>query len=112
MALFKGTELTRTTLDEPAKTLRSILVRLKRLLRDARLVHGDLSEYNILISESGQFVFIDWPQSVSADDPRADHLLTRDVSNILRFFAKRYRTSVPPKDALDFVRSKKKRLIQ
>jgi len=87
-------------------------VKLKRLFCDARLVHGDLSEYNILISESGRFAFIDWPQSVSADDPRADHLLARDVSNILRFFDKKYRVSVPLKDALDFVRSKKRRLIQ
>jgi RIO kinase 1 len=59
---------------------------MKRLYRDARLVHADLSEYNILIDEQGDPVFIDMGQSVLTDHPRAQEFLRRDVSNIIKFF--------------------------
>jgi RIO-like serine/threonine protein kinase len=88
------------------------LLKLRLLFRDARLVHGDLSEYNILIADSGQFVFIDWPQSVSANDPGANELLTRDVSNVVKFFARKYSVFVPAQEALDFVKGKRRELVR
>jgi RIO kinase 1 len=60
---------------------------MKRLYRDARLVHADLSEYNILIDEQGDPVFIDMGQSVLTDHPRAQEFLRRDVSNVIKFFS-------------------------
>lgn len=111
MGVFHGSELSRTiSLRNPANTLRRVLSELRRLFCDAHLVHGDLSEYNILVAESGQFALIDWPQSVASNDPRAGGLLVRDVSNIVRFFARRYGVFVPVQDAMDFVQAKKKRL--
>jgi len=111
MSMFEGSELSRIGfLPQPAITLRRILLKLRLLFCDARLVHGDLSEYNILMPDSGQFVFIDWPQSVAASDPGASELLTRDISNIVKFFARRYNAFVPVQDALDYVRAKKKGL--
>lgn len=59
---------------------------MKRLYHDARLVHADLSEYNILIDEQGRPVFIDMGQSVLTDHPRAQEFLRRDVSNVVNFF--------------------------
>jgi RIO kinase 1 len=54
------------------------------------VVHGDLSAYNLLVSDQG-LVAIDFPQ---ACDPRfntnAASLLGRDLENVCRFFA-RYR---------------------
>lgn len=111
MGMFEGSELSRTiVLPDPEKVLRRILLKLRRLFCNAYLVHGDLSEYNVLITESGQFTFIDWPQSVSRDDPRADDLLKRDVWNIVNFFRKRFRISISIQEALDFVQAKKKTL--
>lgn len=111
MGMFEGSELSRTiVLPDPEKVLRRILLKLRRLFCNAYLVHGDLSEYNVLITESGQFTFIDWPQSVSRDDPRADDLLKRDVWNIANFFRKRFRISISIQEALDFVQAKKKTL--
>jgi len=111
MGLFHGSELSKTSsLAQPGKMLRRVLLELRRLFRDAHLVHGDLSEYNILVAESGQFTFIDWPQSVARTDPRAQGLLMRDVSNIIRFFAKRYGVFVPGQEAVEFVQAKKRTL--
>jgi RIO kinase 2 len=111
MGMFEGSELSRVNaILEPATTLHRILLKLRILFCDARLVHGDLSEYNILMAESGKFVFIDWPQSVSTNDPGANELLTRDISNLVKFFARRHNVFVPVQEALDFVKAKKSKL--
>jgi len=111
MEMFEGSELSRiSVIPEPGTTLRRILFKLRLLFRDARLVHGDLSEYNILMADSGQFVFIDWPQSVATNDPGANELLTRDISNLVKFFARRQGVSLPVQEALDFVIAKKRGL--
>jgi RIO kinase 1 len=59
---------------------------MKRLYSDARLVHADLSEYNILVDEQCNPVFIDMGQSVLLEHPRAQEFLRRDVSNVIKFF--------------------------
>jgi RIO kinase 1 len=59
---------------------------MKRLYNDARLVHADLSEYNILVDERDRPVFIDMGQSVLTEHPRAREFLRRDVSNVIKFF--------------------------
>jgi len=111
MGMFNGTELSKVTvMPEPAATLRRILFKLRLLFCNAHIVHGDLSEYNILMADSGKFVFIDWPQSVAASEPGASELLTRDVSNIVRLFARKHNVFVPLEEALDFVRGKKRGL--
>jgi RIO kinase 1 len=71
----------------PVTMYRSILTAVRRLYRQAGLVHGDLSEYNILNVE-GHPVFIDMSQSVLLDHPRAEELLERDLQNVNRFFSR------------------------
>ncbi len=62
---------------------------LLRLFRDAELVHGDLSEYNILLEpESLTPVFIDMGQSVTLDHLNARDFLLRDITNVAKFFAR------------------------
>ena len=59
------------------------------LMLDADRVHGDLSEFNVLIWR-GRAVLIDFSQSVSVTThPRALELLTRDVGAVCRFFRRR-----------------------
>ncbi len=54
----------------------------------AGLVHGDLSEFNILSGRKGT-VIIDFPQAVDASTNRnARKLLIRDVGNLTRFFSR------------------------
>jgi len=58
---------------------------MKLLYQEARLVHSDLSEYNILISNDGP-VIIDVGQAVVLDHPQSQQYLERDVVNICRYF--------------------------
>ncbi len=72
-------------LPEPAATYREIIGYIGTLFSRARLVHGDLSEYNILYG--GRPYLIDMGQAVTRDHPRALHFLVRDIRNINRFFS-------------------------
>ena len=56
-------------------------------LYNAGLVHGDLSEYNILVNKN-RLVFIDIGQAVLLTHPNAREFFERDVDNISRFFSK------------------------
>ncbi len=60
---------------------------MKKLYQSARLVHADLSEYNILLDDNDIPIFIDMGQSVLLDHPRARFFLQRDVSNVVNFFS-------------------------
>lgn len=50
------------------------------------VIHGDLSEFNILVNDSGPIV-IDLPQAVdAAANNSAKAMLTRDVANVTRYY--------------------------
>ena len=64
-----------------------VLENMKRLYQKSRLVHADLSEYNVMLFKDKPY-FIDMGQSVLVDHPMAMSYLERDIKNILRFFRK------------------------
>jgi RIO kinase 1 len=54
----------------------------------AGVVHGDLSEFNVLLAEDGP-VIIDLPQAVdAAGNNHASRMLLRDVANLRAFFGR------------------------
>jgi RIO kinase 1 len=54
----------------------------------AGIIHGDLSEYNILVGSSGP-VIIDLPQAVdAAGNSNAGAMLERDVANLASYFSR------------------------
>jgi RIO kinase 1 len=64
-----------------------LLVEVIRML-NAGVVHGDLSEFNILLADSGP-VIIDLPQAVdAAGNNHAQRMLLRDVANLRNFFGR------------------------
>jgi RIO kinase 1 len=69
----------------PNRTYKLLLTYLKRLYQKAELVHGDLSEYNLMIWK-GRLVVFDMSQSVPTSHPLAVSLLNRDITNVNRFF--------------------------
>ncbi|KAK2726040.1 serine/threonine-protein kinase RIO3-like isoform X2 [Artemia franciscana] len=85
--------------EKPAKKIKESILReeesllaykqtsemMARLYKEARLVHGDLSEYNILWHQN-QCYFIDVSQSVDLTHPHALEFLYRDCLNITNFF--------------------------
>jgi RIO kinase 1 len=53
----------------------------------AGIVHGDLSEFNVLVDENGP-VIIDLPQAVNAAaNNNAQSMLERDVNNMTRYYS-------------------------
>jgi RIO kinase 1 len=75
-----------------------LLVGLERLYRKAEIVHGDLSEYNIMMWK-GKPVIFDMSQSVPTSHPMADFLLRRDLANLNRFFSRLGVNVVPVEEA-------------
>lgn len=51
------------------------------------LVHADLSEYNILMTDSGPYL-IDVGQAVLTTHPRAEEFYARDLANLRKYFSK------------------------
>ena len=80
--------LKEVALEEPEKVLNTILSDIKKLYV-AELVHGDISEYNILIKEGVPYI-IDFGQAVVLNHPSAEKFLQRDIYNITTYFRKRY----------------------
>jgi len=73
--------------DNPEKVYKKIVTYIKRLYQRAKIVHGDLSEYNIMMWKGKPVVF-DVSQSVSIQHPMADFMLRRDLANVNRFFSR------------------------
>jgi RIO kinase 3 len=61
---------------------------MKTMYNECKLIHADLSEFNILWHEK-QCYFIDVSQSVEPAHPNALEFLYRDCTNIYTFFSKR-----------------------
>ncbi|MGK0442841.1 MAG: RIO kinase 1 [Pseudohongiellaceae bacterium] len=58
-----------------------------KLMLCAGLVHGDLSEFNVLVDDYGP-VIIDLPQAVNAAaNNNAQSMLARDINNMTRYYA-------------------------
>jgi RIO kinase 1 len=75
------------TPDEARTHLTTLLKEVVRMLC-AGVVHGDLSEFNILLSADGP-VIIDLPQAVdAAGNNHANRMLLRDVANLRDFFGR------------------------
>ncbi len=69
-------------LDYHARLLHQVV-----LMLCAGMIHGDLSEYNILVDTDGP-VIIDLPQAVdAAGNSNAATMLERDVNNLTNFFS-------------------------
>ena len=75
------------TLEDPNATAEYLLNSVKRAYSKGSIVHGDMSEYNVLITDDAP-VIIDLAQAVVLDHWMSQELLERDVSNLARFFKK------------------------
>lgn len=99
---IEGPQLyTRPHLNNPEGVLMSIIETLRIAYKECGIVHGDLSEYNVLIRAEDEAPFIiDWPQFVYKDSPAAMDLLRRDVTYISRFFYRVYGVRSNPEELL------------
>ncbi len=70
---------------KPRSVYRKLMGYIELLYEKAQLVHGDLSEYNIMMWK-GKPVIFDFSQTVKIGHPLTHELLKRDISNLTRFF--------------------------
>ncbi|BDZ70559.1 serine protein kinase RIO [Methanobacterium petrolearium] len=76
-----------TEISNPECVANKILDYVKKLYNDAKIVHGDLSGFNILM-EDDEPVIIDLSQGLVVDHPLARELLNRDIDNLIKDFKK------------------------
>ncbi|MBU1158675.1 MAG: serine protein kinase RIO [Candidatus Thermoplasmatota archaeon] len=80
-------ELRNVRLEDPEAIARKILDYIRLAYQKAKLVHADLSEFNILML-NGEPVVIDVGQAVMLSHSRSGEWLERDVRNVARYFKK------------------------
>jgi RIO kinase 1 len=64
-----------------------LMKNVRKMVLKAGIIHGDLSEYNILNFKEKPFI-IDFSQSIPYYSPKAIELLKRDLEKINNFFSK------------------------
>lgn len=75
----------RSVIDDPDLAAQEIAAGSRAMVEKAKLVHGDLSPYNILYHK-GHPVIIDVGQTLPSNHPQAAELLRRDSLNLVRYF--------------------------
>ena len=75
---------------------------MRKMYQDARLVHADLSEFNMLY-HGGDVYIIDVSQSVEHDHPHALEFLRKDCTNVYDFFSKHAVAVMTVRELFDFV---------
>jgi RIO kinase 1 len=69
------------------ETAHEVVREYMRRLYSAGLIHGDLSEYNLIVHD-GELVVIDLGQAVTVHHPNAEEFLDRDCRNVASFFSR------------------------
>jgi len=77
--------LRETPLNHPARVYDKIAESTRRLYQKAQLVHGDLSEYNVMMVGLDP-VLIDFAQAVTIEHPMAQVFLERDLVQLNQYF--------------------------
>jgi RIO kinase 2 len=91
MSYLRGKELAYfKKIKNPSKIFNKIIKQIKIIYQKIGMIHGDLSEFNIVLDGKGTILIIDWLQWIPWDHPNANSLLERDITNICRYFKKKY----------------------
>jgi RIO kinase 1 len=98
----RARRLAEVTVENP-ETAYEVVREYMRRLHGAGLVHGDLSEYNLIVHD-GELVVIDLGQAVTVHHRNADDFLRRDCRNVASFFT-RQGLDTDPDDLYDYVTS-------
>jgi len=91
-------QLRNVILEDPLEMFDKIIEQLKIMYQEAKLIHGDFSEYNILVHENEPFI-IDFPQAIDmsllanrteARFKQNIDVLMKDIQTIIDYFKKEY----------------------
>ncbi|KAL2497162.1 Serine/threonine-protein kinase Rio1 [Abeliophyllum distichum] len=90
------------SLDKLREGYVEIIMAMRTLYQKCKLVHGDLSEYNILYFE-GHLYVIDVSQAVDLDHPHALDFLREDCIHVSDFFKKHGVAVMTIRELFDFI---------
>ncbi|NJE85195.1 tyrosine protein kinase [Thermococcus sp. CX2] len=95
MEFIEGTELaelrdTDLTTEEASRILDRVLEEYLKIVRFG-MVHSDMSEFNIVLTDDDDILIIDWPQYLPTAYPESLEYLKRDITVLLNAFRRRWR---------------------
>jgi serine/threonine-protein kinase RIO1 len=103
MEYIDGPMLKDIELENPEEFFEILIEQLSILINNTKLVHGDLSEYNILVKDQIPYI-IDFGQSMSIrneeDFLEFKDLFERDIENVVNYFKKRYKLKVDKNEVI------------
>ncbi|KAK2784573.1 protein kinase rio1 [Emmonsiellopsis sp. PD_33] len=100
---LKDVELTGPDPEEQWRSLYiELLGHMRTMYQECRLVHADLSEYNILYHKNKLYI-IDVSQSVEHDHPRSLEFLRMDIKNVTDFFRRKGVHTLPERTIFGFI---------
>jgi len=105
----RARRLAEVTVENP-ETAYEVVREYMRRLHSAGLIHGDLSEYNMIIHD-GELVIIDLGQAVTVHHPNASDFLQRDCENVSSFF-RRQGMEVTSDELFEFVAGDDDRIVR
>jgi len=88
-------------LEDPEGFFEALMSNVAKAYWEAGVVHGDLSEYNVVVTPDFKPLLIDWPQWLPTSHPSAIRLLVRDVNQLCLFFKRRFGLKVEGKAVLE-----------
>ncbi|PUA33043.1 MAG: hypothetical protein B9J98_02960 [Candidatus Terraquivivens tikiterensis] len=91
--------------DDYEKIYPMVIENMKKLYQKAELIHADMSQYNIFVTDVLSIYFIDLSQAVHISHPLAEAFLERDVRNITKFFEKKGVSVRPPEEVIEWIKS-------
>ncbi|NHJ38631.1 MAG: serine/threonine protein kinase [Asgard group archaeon] len=104
MEFFEGTELVNMiSLKNPLRIFNGIISEIRKLFVKGEIIHGDLSEYNVIITPKEDFLLIDFPQYESAQHVNSQELLQRDIFNICKYFKRKFKIQSDPQAIFDVI---------
>jgi len=88
-------------LKKPEKLLNKILDFIYISYMDYNIIHSDLSEFNIMLTDEKNFLIFDFPQWISNEHPQYIYYLKRDIINILNFFSRKFKIKTNPNEIFE-----------
>ncbi|XP_059612349.1 uncharacterized protein LOC132258856 [Phlebotomus argentipes] len=90
MELVNGYPMTNVKEVENVEALYDDLMELIVSLGNCGVIHGDFNEFNIMVTDEGKPILIDFPQMVSTSHPNAKYFFERDVTGVRELFKRRF----------------------
>jgi len=107
MQFIDGRELykVKDKIQDPEEVFWQIAGTLRIAFKEVGLIHGDLSEYNVMYSmEEGKAYVIDWPQAKSVKERDHDVYLSKDIKKLVNFFNKNYKLAIEEEEVIEYIK--------